>query len=153
MAYGFVSRQNVRSTVRGAELQPATSSFLGAVIVDGETILADTAGVISVPTGTSSRVGLLQADGTSILVTDGVITANISTATSSLAGIVRPDGTSILVNGGIISVSTVSTDGTSVTSIAGVLAIATSSNGFGIRTVSTADPSGGNNGDIWYKYV
>jgi sirohydrochlorin ferrochelatase len=124
MAYGFVSRQNVRSTVRGAELQPATSSFLGAVIVDGETILADTAGVISVPTGTSSRVGLLQADGTSILVTDG-----------------------------IISVSTVSTDGTSVTSIAGVLAIATSSNGFGIRTVSTADPSGGNNGDIWYKYV
>jgi sirohydrochlorin ferrochelatase len=124
MAYGFVSRQNVRSTVRGAELQPATSSFLGAVIVDGETILVDTAGVISVPTGTSSRVGLLQADGTSILVTDG-----------------------------IISVSTVSTDGTSVTSIAGVLAIATSSNGFGIRTVSTADPSGGDNGDIWYKYV
>jgi len=153
MAYGFVSRQNVRSTVRGGELQPATSSFLGAVIVDGETILADTAGVISVPTGTSSRVGLIQADGTSILVTDGVITANISTATSSLAGIVRPDGTSILVSSGVISINTVRTDGTSVTSIAGVLAIATSSNGFGIRTVSTADPSGGNNGDIWYKYV
>ena len=151
MAYGFVSRQNVRSTVRGSELQPATSSFLGAVIVDGQTVLADPAGVISVPTGTSSQVGVLQADGTSILVTDGVITA--STATSSQAGIVRPDGTSILVNNGVISVSTVSTDGTSVTSIAGVLAIATSSNGFGIRTVSTGDPAGGNNGDIWYKYV
>lgn len=151
MAYGFVSRQNVRSTVRGAELQPATSSFLGAVVVDGETILADTAGVISVPTGTSSQVGLLQADGTSILVSDGVITANISTATSSQAGIVRPDGTSILVNNGVISVSTVSTDGTSVTSIAGTLAIATSSNGFGIRTVSSGSPTGGNNGDIWYQ--
>lgn len=26
------------------------------------------------------------------------------------------------------------------------------SNGFGARTVSTANPSGGSNGDIWYKY-
>lgn len=28
-----------------------------------------------------------------------------------------------------------------------------SSNGFGSRTVSTSDPSGGSDGDIWYKYV
>lgn len=26
------------------------------------------------------------------------------------------------------------------------------SNGYGARTVSTADPSGGSDGDIWYKY-
>lgn len=38
MGYGFVSRQNVRSTVRGSELQPATSSYLGGVKVDGSTI-------------------------------------------------------------------------------------------------------------------
>jgi hypothetical protein len=26
------------------------------------------------------------------------------------------------------------------------------SNGFGARTVSTGNPSGGSNGDVWYKY-
>jgi hypothetical protein len=31
------------------------------------------------------------------------------------------------------------------------LAIATNSNGYGVRYISTADPSGGNNGDIWYQ--
>jgi hypothetical protein len=30
--------------------------------------------------------------------------------------------------------------------------IAASSNAYGTRTVSTLSPSGGNNGDIWYKY-
>jgi len=29
--------------------------------------------------------------------------------------------------------------------------IATNSNGYGVRTVSTVDPSGGNDGDIWYQ--
>jgi hypothetical protein len=50
MGYGFVSRQNVRSTVRGSELQPATTVFLGGVKVDGVTItIAD--GVISAGAG------------------------------------------------------------------------------------------------------
>lgn len=30
--------------------------------------------------------------------------------------------------------------------------MATTTNGFGTRTVSTSDPSGGSNGDVWYKY-
>lgn len=28
----------------------------------------------------------------------------------------------------------------------------TTTNGFGTRTVSTSDPSGGSDGDVWYKY-
>jgi hypothetical protein len=31
------------------------------------------------------------------------------------------------------------------------LSIATNSNGFGVRTISTLSPTGGNNGDIWYQ--
>ena len=30
--------------------------------------------------------------------------------------------------------------------------MATTTNGYGTRTVSTSDPSGGSDGDIWYKY-
>lgn len=54
-------------------------------------------------------------------------------ATSSVFGVVRVDGTSL------------------VTVTTGVVAIATSSNGFGVRTISSATPTGGNDGDIWYQ--
>jgi len=50
MGYGFISRQNVRSTVRGSELQPATTTFLGGVKVDGTTITISD-GVISAGAG------------------------------------------------------------------------------------------------------
>ena len=30
--------------------------------------------------------------------------------------------------------------------------LSSSINGYGTRTVSTAGPSGGSNGDVWYKY-
>lgn len=72
-------------------------------------------------------------------------------ATTSILGKVRPDGTSVLITSGVISVATVQTDGTSISSVAGILRIATSSNGFGIRTISTSAPAGGSHGDIWYQ--
>jgi hypothetical protein len=40
-------------------------------------------------------------------------------------------------------------DGIDITS--GVISIDSTSNGYGVRTVSTSDPSGGSDGDIWYK--
>ena len=67
MAYGFVSRQNVRSTVRGSELQPATSSYLGGVKVDGTTITINN-GVISagasIPIEGSTGTGVLNPQDT-----------------------------------------------------------------------------------------
>jgi len=66
-------------------------------------------------------------------VSSSAFIAATTLATSSVQGIIRVDGTSI----------------TTVT--AGVIAIAVSSNGYGIRTVSTSAPTGGNNGDIWLQ--
>ena len=43
------------------------------------------------------------------------------------------------------------TAGTGLTDTSGTFSIATDSNGFGTRTVSTSSPSGGSDGDIWYK--
>lgn len=77
MAYGFVSRQNVRGTVRGSELQPATSSYLGGVKVDE----------------------------ISIVINDGVISAVQTTATSTVFGISRPDNTSCSISGGVLTVN------------------------------------------------
>lgn len=44
--------------------------------------------------------------------------------------------------------------GTTITNGSGSITIAPDSgyNGFGARTVSTGSPTGGNDGDIWYKY-
>lgn len=41
--------------------------------------------------------------------------------------------------------------GTGLTDTSGTFSIATTSNGYGTRTVSTSSPSGGSDGDIWYK--
>jgi hypothetical protein len=132
----------------------STTSF--AFTISGSEVVVDTTNVASVYNiATSSSVGMIRPDNTSISVQNGVLSlipgGSFTLATTSNFGAVRPDGTSILITSGVISVSTVQTDGTSVTSIAGILAIATSSNGFGIRTVSTSAPAGGNNGDIWLQ--
>ena len=67
MAYGFVSRQNVRSTVRGSELQPATSSYLGGVKIDGTTITINNGVIsagISIPLEASTGTGVLNPQDT-----------------------------------------------------------------------------------------
>ena len=65
-------------------------------------------------------------------VSSNAFIAATTKATTTSFGIVRADGTSINVG-------------------AGVLFAAVSSNGFGVRTISTSGPVGGNDGDIWYQ--
>lgn len=43
--------------------------------------------------------------------------------------------------------------GNTVTTTTHTHAIGSSSMGYGKRTVSTSDPSGGNDGDVWFKYT
>ena len=38
-----------------------------------------------------------------------------------------------------------------ITESGSTITIGTASNAYGRKTVSTSNPSGGNNGDIWYK--
>jgi hypothetical protein len=57
-------------------------------------------------TATTLVLGIVRPDGTSILVTSGVISiATINEATTAIAGIVRPNNSSILVTSGVISVN------------------------------------------------
>ena len=43
--------------------------------------------------------------------------------------------------------------GTGITITSGVVATASGYNGYGARTVSSSSPTGGSDGDIWYKVV
>ena len=84
-------------------------------------------------TATSSFVGVVSIDPVTLNVDQtGKISVKATLATTSVAGYVQPDGTSIALSAGLIS-------------------IPVSSNGFGVRTVSTLAPVGGNDGDIWYQ--
>jgi len=107
------SNLNTLSSNISTYVNTATTVVIGVVRPDGTSILV-TSGVIAARLGSSSTAGILRPDGTSILVTSGVISANISVGSSSLAGILRPDGTSILVTSGVISIgqATISTANT-----------------------------------------
>jgi hypothetical protein len=100
------SLQSLSSNI-STYVNTATTVVTGIVRPDGTSILV-TSGVISARLGSSSTAGILRPDGTSILVTSGVISiAAIGVATSAIAGTVRPDGTSILVSSGVISVGNI----------------------------------------------
>jgi hypothetical protein len=93
-------------------------------VTSGGTTLARNADVQTLSSVTATNIANVSSN---------AYIAATTRATSSTFGIVRVDGTSL----------------TTVT--AGVIAISTSSNGYGVRTISTSAPSGGADGDIWYQ--
>jgi hypothetical protein len=91
MSYSYASNLNLRGAQRGAALTTATSSFVGVVRVDNTTLLVDANGTISVDsTSTNSSIAYLS----SLAATK---------ATTSTFGIVRANNTSITVNNGTLS--------------------------------------------------
>lgn len=110
----------------------------GAVGITGGTIsglsLLETANV-SITSGTiTGIVDLTVADGGTGASNPVQARQNLGAASSSLQ---------VTAGGGLSGGGTLNTDI--------VLSIATNSNGYGTRYVSTSPPSGGNNGDIWYQ--
>jgi hypothetical protein len=78
-------------------LVPATTTDLGGVIIDGTTIAVSPSGLISVEPATTSTLGGVIPDGTTIAVSpSGLI--SVEPATTSTLGGVIPDGTSIAVS-------------------------------------------------------
>jgi len=76
----------------------------------------------------------------------GTPTAPTATTTTSTTQI----ATTAFVQGEITANATVA--GTGLTDTSGTFSIATDSNGYGVRTISTSAPSGGSDGDVWYRY-
>jgi len=125
------------STILGAPGELFVDTSLVTVVVhDGVTTggvtLARNADVQTLSSTTATNFTSFQSSTTSSIAYLSSVAA--TKATSSVFGVMRTDGTSLLA-------------------VAGLVIPAVSSNGFGARTISTGDPSGGNDGDIWYKYV
>lgn len=91
------------------------------------------------PTLTRTTVGRSSAGaGTPATLTAGAV-VGLTALASDIDGRAKTDGSNA--------------SGTWPVSVSGAAASVSgaTSNGFGTRTVSTSDPSGGSDGDIWYK--
>jgi hypothetical protein len=138
-----------------------TSSFTGAITATGGVAGDVTGNVTGNLTGnvtgdiTGSSTGnvtgnVLAVDGASV-VSSGADLANSSigdgvTATTQSAG---DNSTKIATTA--YTDATILTAGTGIAVASGQISQGTGANGFGVRTISTSDPSGGADGDIWYK--
>ena len=100
----------------------ATTEKTGTVMPDGETILVDKDGKVSVPTATETTFGLVKPDGETITIKDGVLSgqSKVAIATTSTAGLVKPDGTTIK----IADDGTISAESTDLTGYATTEALA-----------------------------
>lgn len=86
---------------------PLASSSTPGVVKVAANLQVDTSGNLSVPAATTSIPGVVQVDGTTITVNNGVISAaqyTLPTASTTVLGGVKVDGTTITVNAqGVIS--------------------------------------------------
>jgi len=90
-------------------------------------------------TGTPSAPTASAGTSSTQVATTAFVTTGITTATGNLGTMSTQDANSVAITGGTIA-------GTTVNSIT------VGTNASGARTVSNSNPSGGSNGDIWYKY-
>ena len=109
-------------------LASGATTTVGTMAVQNSNLVTITGGTI---TGITA---LALADGGTGATTAAQARTNFS---------VPPNSRTITAGTGLAGGGDLSADRT--------LAIATNSNGYGVRTISAADPTGGNDGDIWYQ--
>jgi hypothetical protein len=119
--------------VKGTELDNEFNAIAGAVSSKADLASPTFTGTPAVPTATAGS-NTTQAANTAY------VKAEITTATGLLGTMSTQNANAVAITGGTVSGITGS-----------INSVTPGSNSVGARTVSTASPTGGNNGDIWYK--
>jgi hypothetical protein len=122
--------------VKGTELDNEFNAIAGAVSSKADVASPALTGTPSAPTATAGS-------NTTQIANTAYVKAEIESATGSLGTLSSQDSDDVNITGGDLAGVTITT--------ATVNGNAVGSNSVGARTVSTSSPTGGNNGDIWYK--
>ena len=117
------------------------------------TMATQDASAVGITGGTIASLALLSAD--NVFLTSGTITGITDIAVAD-GGTGASDPANARINLGAAHSSTQIIAGNGLTGGGALtsdvtVSIATNSNGYGTRYVSTGTPTGGNNGDIWYQ--
>lgn len=122
---------NAGKIVKGTELDDEFNAIASAVNSKAN---ADSAALTGTPTAPTASSG----SNTTQIANTTFVTAAITTATGSLGTMSTQNASAVAITGGTIAGTTVNT-------------YTVGSNSVGAKTVSTSSPTGGSDGDLWYK--
>jgi hypothetical protein len=122
--------------VKGTEIDNEFNSIAGAISSKADIASPTFTGTPAAPTATAGS-------NTTQIANTAYVRAEIITATGTLGTMSSQNAGAVAITGGTIA-------GTTITSST-VNGNTVGSNSVGARTVSTSSPTGGANGDIWYK--
>ena len=117
--------------VKGTEIDNEFNAIAGAISSKADIASPTFTGTPAAPTATAGS-------NTTQIANTAYVKAEVDSATGSLGTLSSQDSDAVAITGGTITGTTVNT-------------FTVGSNSVGARTVSTSSPTGGNNGDIWYK--
>ena len=145
-----ITVQGALDYIESDKMRKSGGTFTGQVVYPAGSTSVAPIRLTSGTNLTSPISGAVEFDGTNLYLT------NSSVARKTVAYI---DGTvatatNVAYSGltGTVPTWNQSTTGNALTSTTADHITNATYNGYGVRTVSTAAPSGGSNGDIWYKY-
>jgi hypothetical protein len=122
--------------VKGTEIDNEFNALAGAISSKADIASPTFTGTPAAPTATGGS-------NTTQIANTAYVRAEIITATGTLGTMSSQNAGAVAITGGTIA-------GTTITSST-VNGNTVGSNSVGARTVSTSSPTGGNNGDIWYR--
>lgn len=117
--------------VKGTEIDNEFNSIAGAISSKADLASPTFTGTPAVPTATAGS-------NTTQIANTAYVKTEITTATGALGTMSTQDADDVTITGGEITGTTI--NGNTV-----------GTNSVGARTVSTSNPTGGSDGDIWYK--
>jgi hypothetical protein len=124
---------NSGKIVKGTEIDDEFNAIASAISSKADTASPTFTGTPAAPTATSGS-------NTTQIATTAFVTTAVTAATGSLGTMSSQDADAVAITGGTIAGVTGS-----------INSVTPGSNSVGTRTVSSSSPTGGSNGDIWYK--
>lgn len=124
---------NSGKIVKGTEIDDEFNAIASAISSKADTASPTFTGTPAAPTATSGS-------NTTQIATTAFVTAAVTAATGSLGTMSSQDADAVAITGGTVAGITGS-----------INSVTPGSNSVGTRTVSSSSPTGGSNGDIWYK--
>lgn len=132
-----------RAFAAGDRIELRTVAASLTAIYDDAKAYTDTSATAAVTAHTGASTGAHAATAISFSPTGLVAATNVQTAIAEVDSEKVAKTTTITAGAGLTGGGDLSANRT--------LAIATTSNGYGTRTVSTSAPTGGSDGDVWYQ--